>query len=181
MPNSLLPLYPHLLLGGTRSGKSRHACRLAEESSLPVLLIATAYASDSEMAERIQQHKLNRPTHWQVIEEPLALAATLRTVLDHQRLVLVDCLTLWLTNLLLTDHGERLAAEQQALLECVQDNSAPLLLVSNESGLGITPMGELTRRFVDANGRLNQELAEICPRVTWIVAGLPHPLKGGNL
>ncbi|MBF0183417.1 MAG: bifunctional adenosylcobinamide kinase/adenosylcobinamide-phosphate guanylyltransferase [Magnetococcales bacterium] len=169
---------PHLILGGSRSGKSRYACHLAEASALPVHFIATAQAHDAEMAARIRQHQAERPPHWQLHEEPLALAERLRSLLDPQRVVLVDCLTLWLTNLLLDPQADRLQEERQALLEVVRACHTPLLLVSNETGLGVTPLGELTRRFVDENGRMNQELAQICPQVSWVVAGLPQRLKG---
>lgn len=168
----------HLVLGGVRSGKSAFAARQAEESGLPVLFIATARATDAEMTERIRLHQQHRPPHWQLLEEPLHLGAALRAEAHPRRCLLVDCLTLWLTNLLLHPDPDLLQVEQQALLQAVEAGAGPLLLVNNETGLGVIPMGALTRRFVDANGTLNQQLAARCARVTWVVAGLSLSLKG---
>ena len=167
-----------LILGGVRSGKSRLAERLASGSGLPVTYIATASAGDAEMAERIAQHQADRPGHWTLVEEPLALASVLQTHAAENHCLLVDCLTLWLTNLLLTDDGERLASERVALLDVMPTLPGRLILVSNETGMGVVPLGELSRRFCDEAGRLHQALAQTCDRVILTVAGLPHVLKG---
>lgn len=165
-----------LILGGMRSGKSRLAEKLAAQSGLEVVYIATAQAHDSEMQARITHHQQSRPAIWRTVEEPLTLAATLQREARHGRLLLVDCLTLWLTNLLL--HPEAFDRERQALLETFTELPGELIMVSNETGLGIVPMGELTRRYCDEAGWLHQDLAARSDRVIFTVAGLPHYLKG---
>ncbi|MEX6502594.1 bifunctional adenosylcobinamide kinase/adenosylcobinamide-phosphate guanylyltransferase [Pseudomonas zhanjiangensis] len=167
-----------LILGGARSGKSRLAERLAAESGLAVTYIATSQALDGEMDARIAQHRARRPAHWALVEEPLQLARVLAEQAGEGRCLLVDCLTLWLSNLLMLDDEARLAAEREALLECLAGLPGRVILVSNETGLGIVPLGELTRRYVDAAGWLHQALAERCQRVLFTVAGLPMVLKG---
>ncbi|TBU74638.1 bifunctional adenosylcobinamide kinase/adenosylcobinamide-phosphate guanylyltransferase [Pseudomonas daroniae] len=170
-----------LILGGARSGKSRLAERLADESGLEVIYIATSQALDGEMSSRIRQHRDRRPAHWGLVEEPLALARVLGEQASAQRCLLVDCLTLWLTNLLLLEDDARLVRERDALLACLQALPGRLILVSNETGLGVVPMGELTRRYVDEAGLLHQAIAERCQRVVFTVAGLPMILKGDAL
>lgn len=167
-----------LILGGARSGKSRLAERLATESALAVTYIATSQALDGEMSARIRHHQDRRPSHWGLVEEPLALARVLREQARADKCLLVDCLTLWLTNLLMLDNPARLSAERDALLDCLSGLPGRILLVSNETGLGVVPMGELSRRFVDEAGWLHQALAERCQRVVFCVAGLPMVLKG---
>ena len=167
-----------LILGGARSGKSRLAERLALESGLPVTYIATSQALDAEMAERIAHHRARRPADWALLEEPLTLARVLRENAAAERCLLVDCLTLWLTNLLLLDDPVRRSEEREALLESLGDLPGRIILVSNETGLGVVPLGELTRRYVDEAGWLHQALAERCQRVTFVMAGLPMVLKG---
>ncbi|MBF0181650.1 MAG: bifunctional adenosylcobinamide kinase/adenosylcobinamide-phosphate guanylyltransferase [Magnetococcales bacterium] len=174
----------HLILGGARSGKSGHASRLAEESGLEVVLVATAtrLEEDAELAERVARHRQVRPASWQVIEEPLRLGEALAAAHAMPgRLVIVDCLTVWLSNLLLADAEEALLRrERENLFRILSGLSGPLVLVGNETGLGVVPMGRLTRRFVDENGRLHQDLARVCDRVTFMVAGLPMTLKGDS-
>ena len=167
-----------LILGGARSGKSRLAERLADESGLDVVYIATSQPLDGEMKARVVQHRARRPAHWALVEEPLQLARVLGEQAASGRCLLVDCLTLWLTNLLLQDDPARLAAEREALLDCVSKLPGRILLVSNETGLGVVPLGELTRRYVDEAGWLHQALAERSQRVLFTVAGLPMVLKG---
>jgi adenosylcobinamide kinase / adenosylcobinamide-phosphate guanylyltransferase len=167
-----------LILGGARSGKSTLAERLAHESRQAVIYIATAQARDAEMAARIAHHRDRRPAHWQSVEEPLALADTLRAYAKADHCVLVDCLTLWLSNLLGEADGGRFAREREALLDVLPELPGELLFVSNEVGLGVVPMGELTRRFVDEAGRLHQAMAARCERVLFVAAGLPLSLKG---
>jgi adenosylcobinamide kinase/adenosylcobinamide-phosphate guanylyltransferase len=169
-----------LILGGARSGKSRFAERLAAESGLSVTYIATSQALDGEMTERIAHHRERRPAHWALVEEPLQLARVLREQAAAERCLLVDCLTLWLTNLLMLDDPARLAEERDALLECLDGLPGRVLLVSNETGLGVVPLGELTRRYVDEAGWLHQAVAERAQRVTFMVAGLPMTLKGAQ-
>ncbi|MGQ7957151.1 bifunctional adenosylcobinamide kinase/adenosylcobinamide-phosphate guanylyltransferase [Pseudomonas sp. SP16.1] len=170
-----------LILGGARSGKSRLAEKLATESGLEVLYIATSQALDGEMSARVAQHRARRPAHWGLVEEPVELARVLREQAREGRCLLVDCLTLWLTNLLLLNDQARLAAERDALLATLGELSGRILLVSNETGLGVVPLGELTRRYVDEAGWLHQALAERSRRVLFCVAGLPMVLKGEAL
>ncbi len=167
-----------LILGGVRSGKSRLAERLAQANQLPVVYVATASAGDAEMRARIERHRAHRPDHWTLIEEPLALAAVLRAQAQAQSCLLVDCLTLWLTNLLLHPDPARLPQECAALLAALPALPGRLILVGNETGLGVVPMGELSRRYVDAAGELHQALAAACEQVLFTVAGLPQILKG---
>lgn len=165
-----------LILGGARSGKSALAERRAAESGLDVVYVATAEALDAEMADRIARHRADRPGEWGLAEAPLDLAATLRRHAAPDRLLLVDCLTLWLSNLLAAGE-ERLAAERTALLAALPELAGRVLLVSNEVGLGIVPDNPLARRFRDEAGRLNQQVAACCDRVTFVAAGLPLELK----
>jgi len=170
-----------LILGGARSGKSRLAEKLAAGTGLEVTYIATSQPLDGEMNQRVAQHRARRPAEWALVEEPLALAQVLRDTAASERCLLVDCLTLWLTNLLMLDDADRLAAEREALLDCIGALPGELILVSNETGLGVVPLGELTRRYVDEAGWLHQALAERCQRVVLTVAGLPLTLKGTAL
>ena len=166
-----------LILGGARSGKSRLAEQQATASGMEVVYVATSQPLDDEMRERIRHHQQRRPASWQLVEEPLALARVLREQDGPNRCLLVDCLTLWLTNLLLHDDPQRLSLERQQLLDMLGDLSGHVILVSNETGLGVGPMGELSRRYVDEAGWLHQELAQRSDRVRFCVAGLPMTLK----
>lgn len=170
-----------LILGGARSGKSRFAERLATDSQLDVVYIATSQPVDGELNQRVALHRQRRPEHWGLVEEPLALADVLRAQARAERCLLVDCLTLWLTNLLMLDDAERLDSERQALLDLLPTLPGEIIFVSNETGLGVVPLGELTRRFVDEAGLLHQALAARCERVVFTVAGLPLLLKGPAL
>ncbi|MBC9250232.1 bifunctional adenosylcobinamide kinase/adenosylcobinamide-phosphate guanylyltransferase [Pseudomonas alcaligenes] len=170
-----------LILGGARSGKSRLAEQLAEGSGLAVTYIATSQALDGEMNERIGHHRARRPASWALVEEPLALARVLGAQAAADRCLLVDCLTLWLTNLLMLDDDGRLQAERDALLACLGELPGRIILVSNETGLGVVPLGELTRRYVDLAGWLHQDIAARSQRVVFTVAGLPMLLKGEPL
>lgn len=169
-----------LILGGARSGKSKLAERLAAEACPDVMYIATSQALDGEMSERVRLHRERRPAHWGLVEEPVALADVLQRYAAEGRCLLVDCLTLWLTNLLLLEDDARLGAERDALLRCLQWLPGEIIFVSNETGLGVVPLGELTRRYVDEAGLLHQALAERCQRVILTVAGLPLTLKGNQ-
>lgn len=174
-----------LILGGVRSGKSRLAENKARAGGLVVTCVVTAQSHDAELAERVREHRKQRPAHWKVVEEPLSLAATLKTLAAPDRCLLVDCLTIWLSNLL--HAGQDLAVmspesiimrERQALLETIPTLTGHIIFVSNEVGMGIVPLGELSRRFCDEIGRLHQDLAGLCDRVTLMVAGLPLVVKG---
>ncbi|MBD9399796.1 bifunctional adenosylcobinamide kinase/adenosylcobinamide-phosphate guanylyltransferase [Pseudomonas sp. PDM11] len=170
-----------LILGGARSGKSRLAERLAAESGLEVVYIATSQPLDGGMNSRIRSHRDRRPAEWGLVEEPLALARVLEEQASPGRCLLVDCLTLWLTNLLMLDDEAHLDRECDALLASLKTLPGRVILVSNETGLGVVPMGELTRRYVDTAGLLHQAVAERCERVVFTVAGLPMILKGDPL
>lgn len=166
-----------LILGGARSGKSRLAERLARESGLAVCYVATSQALDDEMAARIAQHRARRPADWALVEEPLALARVLREQAAPGRCLLVDCLTLWLTNWLMPMHGEpRLddwRAECATLQRVLPTLASPVVFVSNEVGWGVMPMGREVRAYVDELGRLNQLVARQCAALTLMVAGQP--------
>jgi adenosylcobinamide kinase / adenosylcobinamide-phosphate guanylyltransferase len=170
-----------LILGGARSGKSRLAEKLASDSAMPVTYIATSQPLDGEMNARVALHRQRRPSQWGLIEEPLELARVLRENAAPGHCLLVDCLTLWLTNLLLLDDPQRLGVERESLLDCLASLPGEIIFVSNETGLGVVPLGELTRRYVDEAGWLHQALAERCQRVVLTVAGLPLTLKGTAL
>lgn len=167
-----------LILGGARSGKSAHGERLAAQSGCHVTYIATAQVhDDSEMHARIEAHRARRPEHWGLEEAPLALGDAIDRNARADHLLLVDCLTLWLTNLLL-DGEARFVQERARLLEALDAAPGSVVMVSNEVGQGVVPMNALSRRFVDEAGRLHQALAARCQRVWWVVAGLPQCLKG---
>jgi adenosylcobinamide kinase / adenosylcobinamide-phosphate guanylyltransferase len=197
-----------LILGGVRSGKSRHAEDLARAHKGPVTVIATGTAQDEEMTARIEAHKRSRPPEWRVIEEPIRLAAAINSAalataalgtaaLDTVALdtappdtappdtaaspsgtVIVDCLTLWLTNLLCDDDAGALRRETGLLLEILPRLSGDCIFISNEVGLGVMPMNALARRFGDEAGLLHQRLAARCDRVVLMAAGLALCVKG---
>jgi adenosylcobinamide kinase/adenosylcobinamide-phosphate guanylyltransferase len=167
-----------LILGGVRSGKSRLAEQHALESGLAVTYVATATSADEEMQARIAEHRQRRPPAWTLVEEPLALARVLREQAAPDRCLLVDCLTLWLTNLLCANDDNVFATERRALVELLPRLPGHIILVSNETGLGVVPLGALSRRFCDEAGWLHQDIAQLTDRVILMVAGLPHFLKG---
>ncbi|MCP3870160.1 MAG: bifunctional adenosylcobinamide kinase/adenosylcobinamide-phosphate guanylyltransferase [Gammaproteobacteria bacterium] len=171
----------HFIIGGARSGKSALAEQLAVSSGLAVVYVATATAGDPEMERRIITHRASRPADWTTVEEPVYLTEVLTAHDSPGCCILVDCLTLWLTNLLLWGEGGQFESQRDALLESVPRMSCQLIFVSNEVGMGIVPMGELSRRFQDEAGRLNQSLAALCDRVVLTVAGLPLVIKGTSL
>lgn len=167
-----------LILGGMRSGKSRLAEQHANESGLPVTYLATATVQDEEMRARIAHHQSRRPGHWQLVEEPVSLAIALQRHACSGHCVLVDCLTLWLTNLLCAKDEARMNHEISAFLEALPELPGHIILVSNETGMGIVPLGDLTRRYCDEAGRMHQAVAQCCEKVILTVAGLPLHLKG---
>jgi adenosylcobinamide kinase/adenosylcobinamide-phosphate guanylyltransferase len=178
-----------LIIGGARSGKSALAQLRARQSGLAVVYLATARAEDPEMARRVAHHREHRPAHWTCIEEPLHLGAVLRRHAAAGTCVLVDCLTLWLSNLFFAGRAAAqaeagapidcpiLSGETAALLQCLPGLPGRLILVSNEVGSGIVPVNAVARSFADEQGRLNQKVAAACDRVTLTVAGLPLELK----
>ncbi|HEX7852771.1 MAG TPA: bifunctional adenosylcobinamide kinase/adenosylcobinamide-phosphate guanylyltransferase [Sphingobium sp.] len=164
-----------LVLGGARSGKSRLAQERAEALPGPPVYIATAEAWDDEMRERIAQHRADRGGQWATVEAPLALPEAIVTRSGTGHVLLVDCLTLWATNLLLGEHDTEAATE--ALCAAVADFDGHLILVANEVGLGIVPDNALARRFRDVAGRMNQRVAAVAEEVLFVAAGLPLRLK----
>jgi len=166
-----------LILGGSRSGKSHYAEQCATLSGLPVTYIATAphIADDDEWNQRIAQHRQRRPAAWQTVEEPLQLTATLRELESRGHLLLVDCLSLWLSNLLYQQQNVQQA--QQELCSVLTNYASPVLLVSNEVGMGLVPEQAVSRAFRDAQGTLNQAVAAAVDEVLFIAAGLPLTLK----
>ncbi len=163
-----------LVLGGARSGKSAYAEQLVESVGSG-LYLATAEAGDAEMAERIRRHRQRRGARWTTVEEPLDLAGALGRYTAPGRPVLVDCLTLWLSNVMAA--GLDVASETETLAQCLSRVPGPVVLVSNEVGLGIVPGTKLGRVFRDHAGRLNQTIARIAGRVVFVAAGLPLILK----
>ncbi len=167
-----------LILGGVRSGKSRLAEQHALASGLAVTYVATATPGDAEMQARIIEHQRRRPPTWTLVEEPLALARVLRAQAAPDRCLLVDCLTLWLTNLLCANDDIVFATQRRTLVELLPQLPGHIILVGNETGMGVVPLGALSRRFCDEAGWLHQDIAQLTDRVILTVAGLPHFLKG---
>jgi adenosylcobinamide kinase / adenosylcobinamide-phosphate guanylyltransferase len=168
-----------LVLGGARSGKSAYARNLAASAASERLYLATAEPGDAEMAERIARHQAERGDGWTTVEEPLALAETLHAVARPGRAALVDCLTLWLSNLMLA--GRDVEAEISRLAEAIGALTGPAVFVSNEVGLSLVPETKLGREFRDWQGRANQEVARACDAVVFVAAGLPTLLKPAPL
>lgn len=178
-----------LVIGGARSGKSAHAEKLATESGKQVVYIATAHAGDAEMAARIAHHRQRRQAGWTTVEEGMALGEVIARWSTPERVLLVDCLTVWLSNLLFSaqqdfpEIGEivppaRFLEERASLLQALQQAAGDVILVSNEVGMGVIPQGAVSRWFVDEAGRLNQTVAALCDRAVLVVASLPLALKG---
>ena len=178
-----------LIIGGARSGKSTLAEKRAVESGLQVIYVATAQALDGEMERRIALHQARRPPTWGLVEAPLGLAATLAANAAPGVCLLVDCLTLWLSNLLFAgvaakqaEAGEAVdcalfSGEVQALVDTLPGLPGRIIMVSNEVGWGLVPMAAVSRLFADEQGRLNQRVAAVCDQVTLVAAGLPLKLK----
>ncbi|MCW8875866.1 MAG: bifunctional adenosylcobinamide kinase/adenosylcobinamide-phosphate guanylyltransferase [Kangiellaceae bacterium] len=174
----------HLVLGGARSGKSRFAESVAQgisdtNKNKEITYIATATAGDDEMRARIAHHQASRPDEWQLIEETLYLSTRLADLAPGS-VVIIECLTLWLTNWLCSENEQSWLIEKQAFLESLKHSQAEVILVSNEVGSGIVPLGELSREFVDQAGWLNQSVAAIADEVTLVVAGFPVSVKSSR-
>ncbi len=171
----------HLILGGARSGKSAYAEKLALESGLAVSYVATAQIYDNEFKARVQHHKERRPVDWALVEEPHYLAQTLRRLAAPNQCLIVDCLTLWLAQWICPDcnppQDSSWETEREALLSVLSTLPGTVILVSNEVGMGIVPLGEINRQFQDEQGRLNQAVAAVANNVTFVAAGLPLKLK----
>lgn len=169
-----------LVLGGTRSGKSRYAQTLAERTWRRPLYLATAEVLDTEMAERVTLHKRQRGERWACVEEPLDVAGVISRQAPPRDGVLVDCATVWLTNVLLKEGEAAIASRKSSLLDALRHPPCGVILVSNEVGMGIVPESRLGRQFRDLQGQLNQELAAAADTVVFVIAGLPMVLKGTN-
>lgn len=174
MTNLTLPTTT-LLLGGARSGKSAFAEKLAIDSGLHRLYLATGRAYDSEMETRIQKHQQDRGTGWTTLEVPLDIIPTLQQETSPERVILVDCLTLWITNLMMAEKD--IENETQILVEALPNLNGPVLFVSNEVGQGIVPDNAMARAFRDHAGRLHQLIAAEANAVYFLTAGLPQKLK----
>lgn len=176
--------YIHLILGGARSGKSslaeREAIARANKTSKSLVYLATAQAQDTEMQERIRRHQQDRGEGWQTIECPIALIDKLQELKQQKVVIVIDCLTLWLTNYLCDlgiDVWQSAKRKLNDVLANWQQAEADLLFVSNEVGHGIVPMGELSRQFVDESGWLHQDIAKVADKVDFVMAGLALNLK----
>jgi adenosylcobinamide kinase/adenosylcobinamide-phosphate guanylyltransferase len=177
---SAAPFRLAFISGGAKSGKSRFAQNLAESLPSPRLYVATGEALDEEMEARIARHQQERGSEWQTREEPLALAQVLREANGCYGVILVDCLTIWLSNLVTRKEAE-LEGEKQHLMGVLQTMTTPVILVSNEVGWGIVPVNPLARRFRDLAGVLHQEIAVLADAAVLVVSGLPLYLKGSQI
>lgn len=163
------------IIGGTRSGKSEYAESIANASGCELIYIATASAGDSEMSERIKKHKERRGKNWQTIEEEIDISVIIKQS-SNQKLILIDCLTLWISNLL--HYNLDIEVETEKLLNALKTTKSDIILVSNEVGQGIIPDNALARKFVDEAGILHQKIAKIAHEVFFVTAGIPTKIKG---
>jgi adenosylcobinamide kinase / adenosylcobinamide-phosphate guanylyltransferase len=176
-----------LILGGARSGKSRYAEKLAIESALPVTYVATAQVYDDEFKQRVESHKQSRPAHWKTVETPHQLSQALQQESNANTCIVVDCLTLWLAQCICPEcvpaehigHTTQFWQDaRQAFLSALPGLQGNIILVSNEVGMGIVPLGAINRQFQDEQGRLNQAVAGLAGKVVFVAAGLPLQFKG---
>ncbi|MBJ2135032.1 bifunctional adenosylcobinamide kinase/adenosylcobinamide-phosphate guanylyltransferase [Paraglaciecola chathamensis] len=178
----------HFIIGGARSGKSNYALEqalaLSQQSGKNVTYVATATATDAEMAKRIARHQQERPAHWSLAEVPLNLTEYIEQYSNEKRvadseppILVIDCLTLWLNNHLYHQPEQDFSMLFQGVTQAIRASKASIIMVANEVGLGIIPMGEVTRQFVDQAGWLNQAVASNADHVTFVAAGLPMALK----
>jgi len=170
-----------LITGGVRSGKSSHAVNLALSYSAPRIFLATAEAFDQGMQERIAKHQEERNGNFLMIEEPVCLAAKIQSLEVQPSVMVVDCLTVWINNLLyhFKENKNEIQKEIQDLIQAVEQNPFPIIFVTNEVGLGLIPDNALSRRYIDELGNLNQGLARLCDEVIFMVSGIPTQIKGG--
>jgi len=168
------------VIGGCRSGKSGHALELASEmTEEKKIFVATCIPHDDEMKQRVDRHRAERSNSWQTLEVPVALPETIREKSTESDLILVDCLTLWVSNLLMeTDDMAQIEQHIQRLTLSLEAARCPVILVSNEVGTGIVPENQLARQFRDATGFVNQRVAACVDRVILLVAGIPMTIKG---
>lgn len=178
----------HLIIGGARSGKSAYAEKLARATGLPIVYVATAEARDDEMRRRVDKHREARPASWRTVEAGIAIAPALEKEGQAGVCVIVDCITLWLARLLAPNPDadapsavfiSRMQAQRERLVAALAASAAQILVVSNELGSGVTPLGPLSRAFVDEHGITNQRIAAVCDRVTLMVAGCALEVKPG--
>ena len=165
-----------LILGGARSGKSRYALELGESLGVDRVFVATGVGFDEGMRERIDRHRADRDVSWRTVEEVVEVWGVIESECGEGRVVVLDCLTLWLNNLMLEERD--VESDLERLVESLEDVEGELILVSNEIGLGLVPDTELGREFRDLHGRMNQRVAGVCDRVLFMVAGLPVVVKG---
>jgi adenosylcobinamide kinase/adenosylcobinamide-phosphate guanylyltransferase len=179
MENITLPFRVALVLGGARSGKSRYGLGLAGRCPAPRLFVATCEPRDAEMEARIAAHQRERGSDWNTQEVPLELAATLNAAQDSHGVILVDCLTMWVSNLLLQEGAPQgpIQTACEALVDSLERTVTPTILISNEVGMGIVPDNPLSREFRDQAGWLHQRLAQVADLVVLVVAGIPLPVK----
>jgi len=172
-----------LIIGGCRSGKSRHALELAEGLQADnKLFIATCVPYDDEMKKRVERHQRDRSDDWRTLESPLKLPEAIREYSLNNDVIIVDCLTLWITNLLMeADDPDSVTTATRHLQAALEKARCPVILVSNEVGAGIVPENRLARQFRDAAGQANQQMASCVDRVIWMVAGIPVTVKPGDM
>lgn len=169
------------ILGGCRSGKSHYAVKLAKKTAKKVLFVATAAPLDNEMRRRIKLHQKNRPLTWKTIEEPRDLVLRLKQLPKKYNLIIIDCLTLFISNLLIDGHSDNHIEDKVTLLlRLLKKFDSDSILVSNEVGLGIVPDNPLARRFRDLAGRINQKVADVSDKVYFMISGIPMKIKGDD-
>ena len=167
-----------LILGGARSGKSAIAEKLAIGTSKSLIYIATAQVGDTEMKQRIELHQERRSAKWETVEEAIELTTAIKQYNNEKYCIVVDCLTLWLTNLLLLNNEEIFSKQLNDFVDSIDELQADLIIVSNETSMGIVPLGELSRRYIDEAGLMHQRISKKSDRVIMTIAGLPMFLKG---
>lgn len=168
-----------LILGGVKSGKTRYGMQRAMQGRQQIIYVATAQARDDEMRARIRRHRDDRPDDWLLIEEPIALSDVLKSHDSVEHCFIVDCLTLWMSNLL--EQKDAVMDNQiDQFLNTLNQVDARVIMISNETSMGVVPLGSLTRRYCDAIGLLHQSAGQLCNRVTLMVAGLPIQVKGSE-
>jgi adenosylcobinamide kinase/adenosylcobinamide-phosphate guanylyltransferase len=168
-----------LITGGCRSGKSRFALDYVNRHFLKKMYLATCEPLDEEMAQRIELHKRTRGPEWQTVEEPVAIVEKIRQLGDEVEVILLDCITLWISNLLMKcDDEQKIMDEVERLLETIKRRQSSFIFVSNEVGMGIVPSEPIARRFRDLSGMTNQKIAEVADTVIFMVSGIPIFLKG---